>query len=182
MEFKPWPKVPRLNKVFNECIITEKVDGTNASILIQDGEIVRVGSRKRWITPEDDNFGFAKWVKNNNDELLKLGDGHHFGEWYGSSIQRGYGLKERKFTLFNVSRWSDPLVRPNCCECVYEIYRGPYSSEDMDSVQTCINFLSVGSLQVPGYDNPEGLIIFFPIINQMMKWTFDNPEGKWMNE
>jgi hypothetical protein len=69
-------------------VITEKIDGTNASILITDdgSDIAGVGSRTRWITPEDDNHGFAKWVKANHEELLKLGPGHHFGEWWGNGI------------------------------------------------------------------------------------------------
>lgn len=36
-EFKPFPKMPRLSR---ECIITEKIDGTNASILITEGKDV----------------------------------------------------------------------------------------------------------------------------------------------
>ena len=31
--------------------------------------------------------------------------GRHFGEWWGSGIQRGYGLDEKTFSLFNAYRW-----------------------------------------------------------------------------
>lgn len=55
-------------------------------------------SRTRWITPEDDNYGFAKWANENKEELLKLGIGQHFGEWWGSGIQRGYNLQRWKKT------------------------------------------------------------------------------------
>jgi hypothetical protein len=79
-------------------------------------------SRSRWITPDDDNFGFAAWVEANRDELLTLGPGRHFGEWWGSGIQRGYGLPkgEKRFSLFNVSRWGES--RPACCHVVPVLY------------------------------------------------------------
>jgi len=47
IEFKEFPKIARLSR---ECIITEKIDGTNASILITDDGDMFFGSRTRWIT------------------------------------------------------------------------------------------------------------------------------------
>src|SRR5882762_4949927 len=56
--------------------------------------VVYAQSRKRIITPEQDNFGFARWVYDNAETLVHdLGEGLHFGEWWGSGIQRGYGLE-----------------------------------------------------------------------------------------
>lgn len=92
--FEGFGKISRTNKA-SACVITEKIDGSNAQIVIEDNEIVAVGSRKRWIQPgkESDNFGFASWVERNYDELLGLGEGTHFGEWYGAGIQKNpYGL------------------------------------------------------------------------------------------
>lgn len=100
---------PKLARAARQCIITEKIDGTNAQVYISDdGFTMKVGSRTRWITPQDDNFGFAAWVEANREELMKLGPGRHYGEWWGSGIQRAYGLPkgERRFSLFNVSRWT----------------------------------------------------------------------------
>ena len=72
VEFTEFPKMARLSR---EIIVTEKLDGTNAQVLItEDGQIL-AGSRTRWITPQDDNFGFAAWVEANKEELLKLGVG-----------------------------------------------------------------------------------------------------------
>jgi len=77
-EFREFPKMARLSR---ECIITEKLDGTNAQILISaDGQML-VGSRTRWITLDDDNHGFAKWAQEHRDGLMTLGEGGHFGEW-----------------------------------------------------------------------------------------------------
>lgn len=126
IEFQSWPKISRVNKVFNQCVVTEKLDGTNAQILIQDGKIVAIGSRNRFITPEDDNFGFASWVMKNEEEILKLGEGRHYGEWYGSGIQRNYGLKERRFSLFNPYKYKDRETFPDCCEVTKIIYKGPF--------------------------------------------------------
>ena len=56
-EFIPFPKIARLSRL---AIVTEKIDGTNAQVTItEDGDIF-AGSRSRWITPEDDNYGFAR--------------------------------------------------------------------------------------------------------------------------
>ena len=43
------------------CHVFPKIDGTNASVWYEDGEI-HCASRRRVITPEDDNGGFAAWV------------------------------------------------------------------------------------------------------------------------
>ena len=137
--FEDFPKIARLNR---QCIISEKIDGTNGCIYIggtdgqggregegaiyfHDGYFIHAGSRSQWITPENDNHGFAKWVVEHGEELIKLGPGRHFGEWWGSGIQRGYGLSggEKRFSLFNVSRWDEacrdpakhPTPRPACC-------------------------------------------------------------------
>jgi len=112
--FKEFPKIPRLNR---EIVITEKIDGTNAAIVIERvydpaGEqlplvwSVRAQSRNRFLTVEDDQFGFAKWVEENRAALIyALGEGTHFGEWWGKGIQRNYGLDVKRFSLFNTTRW-----------------------------------------------------------------------------
>ncbi|HLE80817.1 MAG TPA: RNA ligase family protein, partial [Dehalococcoidia bacterium] len=100
-DFQEFGKIYRLSR---DCIITEKIDGTNAQVVVLEDGRVLAGSRNRWITPEADNFGFARWVKEHEEELRSLGPGRHYGEWWGSGIQRGYGLKEKRFSLFNVSR------------------------------------------------------------------------------
>lgn len=70
--FEGFPKMARLSR---EVIITEKIDGTNAQILIGEDGSMLVGSRTRWITLEQDNFGFARWVTEHREELLQLGPG-----------------------------------------------------------------------------------------------------------
>jgi len=104
-EFEGFPKIARLKR---DITVTEKLDGTNAQIFIgEDGEF-SVGSRKRWIVPGDDNYGFARWAYGRQDELIAtLGIGRHFGEWWGQGIQRRYDMEKKQFSLFNTTRWKD---------------------------------------------------------------------------
>lgn len=170
-EFKEFPKIYRVSR---PCIITEKIDGTNAQICItEDGEFL-VGSRTRWITPENDNYGFARWANDNKDELLKLGVGSHFGEWWGKGIQRNYGLNERRFSLFNVSRWSDESIRPKCCHVVPILYQGQFSTEEIES---CIDMLSLmGSFAAHGFPKPEGIVCYHIQGNFYLKKTLEKDE------
>jgi hypothetical protein len=141
-EFEAFPKIPRLSR---ECIITEKIDGTNACVIVYDmcanetvasypdepmkalgpppkdfpyvaeieGVFLAAQSRSRFITPENDNHGFAAWVRDNAGELVHLGHGRHFGEYWGRGINRNYGLAERRFSLFNVNKWHRDLWERN---------------------------------------------------------------------
>lgn len=165
-EFMEFPKMFRL---FRDIVITEKIDGTNAQILVQEDGTVLAGSRTRWITPENDNFGFAAWVRDHADELRGLGIGRHFGEWWGRGIQKGYGLDHRRFSLFNVSRWADDSVRPACCHVVPTLYTGPFSEDII--VETANTLHSQGSVASPGFMAPEGIVVFHVQSMHLYKYT-----------
>lgn len=170
MEFEPFNKIPRLNR---NVVVTEKLDGTNASVFIGENGEFLTGSRTRWITPEDDNYGFAKWAVANKDELLKLGPGHHFGEWWGLGIQRAYSRTNKTFSLFNVHRWSGE-DRPQCCFVVPVLYEGPFST---DAVNAALNRLrEVGSEAAPGFMRPEGIIVWHTAARQLFKVTLEKDE------
>lgn len=170
MEFKEFPKIARLNR---EVIVTEKIDGSNAAVVITEDLEIGAQSRSRIITPSDDNFGFARWVQANAEELLKLGPGHHFGEWWGSGIQRGYGLTEKRFSLFNVSRWADPAVRPACCHVVPVLSVG----NAFEPVLAGLTWLrESGSQAAPGFMKPEGVVAFHTQGNLLFKVTLEKDE------
>jgi len=169
-EFKAFPKIARYSR---DVIVTEKLDGTNAQIFITDDGKVFAGSRTRWITPEDDNYGFAKWVQANEKDLLLLGPGQHFGEWWGKGIQRGYGMDEKKFSLFNTTRWLEHPI-PECCWVVPELYRGPLSDEILGGIMNELKDL--GSYANPGFMDPEGIVIFHTASNQLYKKTLKDDE------
>jgi RNA ligase-like protein len=172
-EFEPFPKIARLSR---EMIITEKIDGTNAQVIVTEEGEVLAGSRTRLIQPgkTTDNFGFAGWVEANKQELLKLGPGRHFGEWWGLGIQRGYGLTERRFSLFNVSRWSDDTVRPSCCHVVPTLWTGVFDTKE---VGACINLLTWhGSEAAPGFMKAEGVVVYHTASGQLFKKTVEKDE------
>ena len=173
--FVGFSKIPRLMR---EMIITEKIDGTNAQVWISDdlSEVV-AGSRHHWLLPgQPDNHGFRAWVEGNRDELLKLGPGHHIGEWWGQGIQRNYGLKEKRFSLFNTFRWSDAAVRPACCHVVPVLYQGLFDTEEIDYQ---LYLLSLdGSRAAPGFMQPEGVVVFHVAGNLLFKRTIEKDEER----
>lgn len=172
IEFKAWPKIPRGSG--ESIVISEKLDGTNACIIIEEGYVVGCQSRRRLITPEDDNYGFAKWVQKNACDLAKLGDGYHYGEWVGLGIQGNpHCLPEKQFHLFNSGRWSNPENRPNCCHCVPVLFSGLNTIENID--------LTLEDLwdNAEGKYKPEGVVVWFTRTRRFEKYTFENQQGKW---
>jgi hypothetical protein len=174
MEFIEFPKIARLSR---ECIITEKIDGTNGCICIGENGEFLVGSRTRWLNAETgDNHGFLLWALTNKEELMKLGIGKHYGEWWGSGIQRGYGLTkgEKRFSLFNVHRWGDSEVRPKCCYVVPEIARGIFTTQLVENALQGLK--DHGSLAVEGFMRPEGIVIFHTAQGYLFKKTLEKDE------
>ena len=170
-EFIPWPKMARLH---SECTITEKIDGTNACVIVtdEDGElVVSAQSRSRLITPQDDNYGFARWVADHANELAALGEGHHFGEWWGQGIQRRYDQDRKRFSLFNTSRWSDPTVRPECCDVVPVLWSGEFTDAPLTLIED--NLRHLGSSAAPGFMRPEGFVVYHHRLNAYLKHPFD---------
>jgi hypothetical protein len=182
IEFQAWPKIPRLKK---DMIITEKIDGTNAAVVIEKVEhgsswrtdqvrsvalrakpggpaemyLLAAQSRTRLITPEKDNFGFARWAYDNAADLVRLlGPGRHFGEWWGPGIQRGYGIPEKKFSLFNVNRYAGLTGVFHQIDVVPELYRGPFSIEAVNHVLA--DLYLYGSDAAPGFMKPEGVVVY----------------------
>lgn len=172
MEFVEFPKIARLSR---ECVVTEKIDGTNGVIVITEEGEMQVGSRSRWITPADDNYGFARWAEGNKAELMKLGPGRHYGEWWGQGIQRNYSLTEKRFSLFNVSRWSDDTVRPTCCHIVPVLTRDLFDAPAL-GLKALKQLKEEGSVAAPGFMKPEGVIVFHIAANLLFKKTLDRDD------
>jgi hypothetical protein len=171
-EFVPYPKIPRLNR---EVIVTEKIDGTNACVVVDEDGNVSAQSRSRVIVPGNDNFGFAGWVFENAPQLKLLGPGYHFGEWWGKGIQRGYGLEEKRFSLFHTGGINE---LPGCVSVVPKLDAGLLSSGVVDRA---LNVLRVcGSVAAPGFDKPEGVVVFHSASRQLFKVLLegdDIPKG-----
>jgi len=180
--FKPWPKTPRLeNETYH---ITEKIDGTNACIIIQpylyekeqdciwtDMEhSVYAQSRTKLIKPSDDNYGFANWAQRKAEQLIKdLGVGYHFGEWWGQGIQRNYGLTEKRFSLFN------PTKQSSICHNVpllMSLNEEHYQNTDWKDALYA-EFQEFGSVASPGFMKPEGLVVYAEKAKAYWKVIFD---------
>lgn len=195
-EFQGFPKIARLSR---DMLVSEKIDGTNAAVVVPDDPAAPLlaQSRNRFITPEDDNFGFAGWVWLHAKELRGLGPGRHFGEWFGCGINRAYGLTERRFALFNTSRWH-PLVwehfedercrhsgnkfvprlfvpPPACCQVVPALYLGLFDTAVIE--QQLRELAAGGSRAVEGFMRPEGIVIYHIRANVLFKKTI-GPDGE----
>lgn len=187
-EFKEFEKIARLKRAVT---ITEKIDGTNAQVHLRpaDGDLefgidtqvevggsayyIRAGSRNRWLghSGSDDNFGFGAWVYQHAHELAALGEGAHYGEWWGSGIQRRYGLTEKRFSLFNTGRWTDES-KPTCCHVVPVLYQGT-----LEGVDTALSKLrSEGSMAAPGFMLPEGIVVYHSASRTLFKVTLEKDE------
>lgn len=166
LEFQKWPSIPRLKR---EMRVTEKIDGTSSCIAIdpEDGSVV-CQSRNRIITPDEDNFGFAKWVSENAGVLTDtLGPGRHYGEWWGWGIQRSYGVQrgERTFSLFNVRRWRDSetwevhedIHLVDGLDVVPILYVGAFDVSMIDDINKRLTEL--GSVAKVGFMKPEGVVV-----------------------
>ncbi|MEU0912154.1 RNA ligase family protein [Streptomyces althioticus] len=201
-EFTPWAKTARL---FRPIVVTEKLDGTNSAIHISqassfeipenstavtvDGTvyILTAQSRKRIITPgkTTDNYGFAGWVYDNAEALVRLlGEGLHFGEWWGQGIQRRYDMESRVFSLFN-TEWYDHLNHDDAAvfgdtriNTVPILYTGTFNEVQIKAVLQDLQ--ENGSYAAPGFMNPEGICIYHTQTRGVFKVTLDNQDaGKW---
>lgn len=187
--FRAWPKIPRLNR---DIVITEKIDGTNAHIFIEpaggvplgaitcgpkplarvDGFFVFAGKRSGYCYPDKDNYGFAAWVLDNAPALVALGPGRHYGEWWGHGIQRGYGLQEKRFSLFCVPEGGLAPTVP--VSVVPVLFNGPFSERAVsDSVNRLRRY---GSLAAAGYMKPEGVVVYHTAARSRFKVTLGNDE------
>ena len=158
-KFESFPDIKKLGTAV--LFITQKIHGANAQVFIfqqEDGTLgLACGSRSQWVSPGKDNFGFAQMVYANKQEFIdKLGPGRHYGEWAGSGINSGEGLKNKTFVLFD--HWKYPPERPLPPNTVVVpvLYSGPF---DMSKVQECMDDLKAnGSKLVPGFMRPEGVV------------------------
>lgn len=206
-EFIPYPSIKR-GLDFGWMVITEKVDGTNAMFIIENKQIVLIGSHKepkkmvndpRWVKqfenapdkerllaeePRKTHYGFAGWIEDHKEELCaKLNDGTYYGEWYGPGINknRDYNLTEKRFAFFQAHKWTDPRrPRVSGSDVVPILYIGSISTEACERAME--KLAKEGSQIAPGFMNPEGVVIEIPGLHLMRKYTFAGNKHKWENQ
>jgi hypothetical protein len=182
--FEPYGKTPRWR---SQVVVTEKIDGSNCFIIVPEDPALplAVGSRNRYISPgkSTDNFGFAAWVADNEALLRRLGPGRHNGEWWGVGIGRGYGLTERRWSLFQAHRWEEAQLRemglPENVRVVPILARGEPVVGQPSPVEVAVGILTAaGSQAAPGYMKPEGVIVsILALGGKPMKYVFENKTG-----
>lgn len=200
MPYPAFGKIPRLHR---PIVITEKIDGTNGQISIQkidtpvgenitftervlnlvshegDHYAVYAGSRNRWLTIQQDNFGFAQWVYQNSATLCEtLGEGQHYGEWWGTGIQRNYGLREKRFSLFNNHRWGH--LNGTQVDGLYVVPVVMHTTGDLLNAgvtESLRQLRELGSMAAPGFMNPEGVVIYHEGARSTFKATLEGDQS-----
>lgn len=88
-----------------ECWIFPKIDGTNASVWMEDGAL-HAGSRNRELSLDNDNAGFMEWASHNLNILECLSEHPNlriFGEWLVPHSLKTYRSDAwRRFYVFDV--------------------------------------------------------------------------------
>lgn len=196
--FQPFPSLTRFSHGWT---VTEKLDGTNACVVIALGAdldkpdleklVASVGpwavlaqSRKNLITPGKgtDNHGFAQFVLDNATALVEtLGEGRHFGEWVGKGInKRGYNLDQKVFALFNTARWRDMNELGGRLRCVPVLGEGYMGEPGAEFAMWMDQLKALGSYFAHGFMDPEGIVMRHGPSGTLFKKTFDYDEkGKW---
>lgn len=203
----PFPAYPKLYRLNRTWVATEKIDGTNGLVFVPEDptEPVRAGSHKRWLQPASpgnkavDNFGFAAWVQEHAEELRALGPGHHYGEWWGKGVQRGYNQITRRWSLFDF-RWGQPRPehpqvradypclerKPACCDVVPVLAVGTnvkaVEQEALNRLNGTMPFDEdtcepQGSWAAPGFPFPEGIVLFHEPSHTRFKVLLENDAG-----
>lgn len=186
MDFLEFPKITRLHKTMMS--ITQKIHGSNGCIRIwqswSDDAIeingLRwkiVGSKRTGdVSINNDNFGFAAWIDQNKEELIRLlGPGRHYGEWAGPGINSGEGLDKRTFILFNHHLFKPDRPLPDRCKVVPVLYTGAYDTAAIS--ETMAKLKEHGSYLVDGYMRPEGIVI--NVDGTRYKCVFEPEETEW---
>lgn len=147
-------------------------ESSHPGIVVGD-HVVFAQSRKKVISPGADNYGFAWFVRDNARELAaSLGEGRHFGEWYGKGIQSGYGATEKRFALFNVARWAEVAALgalPWGVTTVPLLYEGVFTDT---CVQSALSSLTTTGSRAVGARRgfaAEGVVVYFKQANQSFK-------------
>lgn len=195
--YPKWRSIPRLNR---QWISTEKIDGTNgliristypvnregplplnAIVLPELGVYLEVGSRNRWLSAEADNYGFYSWVRERARTLVTdLGVGHHYGEFYGKGIQRGYDLGSKRFALFNIvkfeaaARGLNTFATPGLDVVPLLGTEDTFSGAAAMVEEHLYELGKYGSILVEGFEKPEGLVVYHAKSDARFKVTLEN--------
>lgn len=182
MEFKKYQHLERFgttevqNIELGRTYIFPKIDGTNASVWLNDNGEIQAGSRNRHLTLEADNAGFYAWVKEQGNllEYLKENPTHRlYGEWLVPHSLKTYKQDAwRNFYIFDVA------VDKDESEITHEgddkIKYLPYDTYKPLLEEKGLNFIvPISIITNASYEQ---------LVNQLMKNVFLIEDGKGVGE
>ena len=148
------------------CYVFPKIDGTNASLWLENGEI-QAGSRNRHLTLDKDNAGFLEWaLKQNNikEYLLKNPTHTLYGEWLVPHSLKTY--KENAWRRFYVFDVVDSRIEDGS-HIDYDEYSEILENLGIDYI------IPISIIKNASYEQ---------LVNQLMKNVFLIEDGKGVGE
>jgi hypothetical protein len=199
-------KFPSLTRFSHGWTITEKLDGTNAQILIvrnadvtndawvngfvlastRDGAeawddrlSILAGSRSQLLTTtkQGDNHGFARFVADNAEMLFAtLGAGRHFGEWVGKGVNKRHYNLDEKVFVLFNTHRWTDAELPPRLRVVPVLFEGYADNPGAEAEKALAALRENGSAFAPGFTNPEGIVMRHGPSGTLFKKTFDYDE------
>lgn len=168
MEFKKYQHIERYGTTETEginigkCYVFPKIDGTNASVWLDENGEIKAGSRNRELAPDNDNQGFNAMIVNDERIMNYLKDhpAHRlYGEWLVPHSLKTYRDNAwRKFYIFDVA-----VDNPDNADGVdylpYDKYKPLLEECGLDYI-SCLKIIENGSYDdfVKELDNNNFLI------------------------
>lgn len=173
MEFKKYQHIERFGTTevegieFGECYIFPKIDGTNASVWIDENGKIQAGSRRRQLSTEDDNAGFCNWVvsQQNIIDFLKENDKLTlYGEWLVPHSLKTYKDDSwRRFYVFDVVLTNEEKIE----YLHYHVYKPMLEKFNIEYIPP------IAIIEKPSYDQ---------LISQLSKNNYLIQDGKGSGE
>lgn len=144
--FKKYQHIERFGNTEVDCIelgityIFPKIDGTNGSVWLENGEI-KAGSRNRELSLEKDNAGFYQWVLSNDKIKAYLTENptHRlYGEWLVPHSLKTYREDAwRRFYIFDITidKENDEIEY-----IPYELYSEKLESFGLDYIPLLVKY------------------------------------------
>jgi hypothetical protein len=152
-----------------DVLATEKLDGTNVSVVIQGGNLVQLWNRtqrKPVGTLDGHNFIVGVRAAHERGRVLSLGDGQHFGELMGPKVQGNFlGLDAPMWFPF------DYLRRKFSYRSYHE---HPKTFDGLSSwFKDGLFSLAYSHLHAGDRKPPEGIVFYQPSTGRMAKLRRD---------
>ena len=158
-----------------DVLAVEKLDGTNVSIVVDNGQLTSIWNRTARIPffTKGKSFIIKGLLNSFERGYCDLPDGQHFGEWWGAGIGKRYPGAPKVFSLFNTTRWQ--VLKDQgfltVCDVVPTLYEGRFDTHICDKVVA--DLIITGSRVWPDAKS-EGIVVFHKAAGSLFKVTCEN--------